>query len=223
MLLSKSVLSTLSNQSWALDFPFSSFTFLSIRGLPLNHTSACSDMTVLFSVSRLASPIIFTVLPPSTTTWEPPWVHSFSHEDVIVYLQNGIRKPAPQKAWTSGMNPITQRSTTPAQQNGVGSQARAVSLKSTSNQETGTYDRHSNDRLLFILGNFMVSRRNRGLMTQWLTAAGAFCFHHSKKWGCFLWNILWCNIRKPRACLSPQNGATSQRQERSEWGERQYR
>lgn len=70
-------------------------------------------------------------------------------------LQN--RRNAPQKAWTSGMNPITQRSNTPTQQNGVGLQAKATTQKPPNHQESATPERHANDRLLYLLGNFMVN------------------------------------------------------------------
>ena len=55
------------------------------------------------------------------------------------------------------MNPITQRSTTPAQQNGGGSQTKPTSQKATINQEMNASDRNANDRLVYLLGNFMVS------------------------------------------------------------------
>ncbi|MCJ1229114.1 hypothetical protein MMC12_005779 [Toensbergia leucococca] len=65
------------------------------------------------------------------------------------------RRNPTQKAWTSGMNPITQRSTTPAQQNGTSSQPKSSPQKNMNNKETNTPDRHANDRLLFLLGNLM--------------------------------------------------------------------
>lgn len=71
-------------------------------------------------------------------------------------LHMTFRRNAPQKAW-SGMNPITQRSTTPAQQNGVGNQPKVVPQKPGNNEETGTTDQHANDRLLFLFANMMVS------------------------------------------------------------------
>ncbi|MCJ1482479.1 hypothetical protein MMC06_002644 [Schaereria dolodes] len=64
------------------------------------------------------------------------------------------RRNPPQKAWQSGMNPITQRSNTP-QPNGAGNLTRSVSQKDGNLQETSTPDRHSDDRLLYILGSFM--------------------------------------------------------------------
>lgn len=69
------------------------------------------------------------------------------------------RRNVPQKAWTSGMNPITQRSTTSAQQNGVGSQAKnnAHAHKVATNQEANM-EKLANDRLVYLLGNFMVSK-----------------------------------------------------------------
>lgn len=55
------------------------------------------------------------------------------------------------------MNPITQRSNTPAQQNGVGNRIKPGPSKPTINQETNTPDKHANDRLLFLLANMLVS------------------------------------------------------------------
>ena len=55
------------------------------------------------------------------------------------------------------MNPLTQRSTNTAQQNGVPSQGRGVSTKASTNQETATPDKHAHDRLLALYANAMVS------------------------------------------------------------------
>jgi len=55
------------------------------------------------------------------------------------------------------MNPITQRSTTPAQQNGAGPHTKPTLQQTTVTQDMNASDRHANDRLLFLLGNFMVS------------------------------------------------------------------
>ncbi|KAL8942856.1 MAG: hypothetical protein Q9211_001219 [Gyalolechia sp. 1 TL-2023] len=65
------------------------------------------------------------------------------------------RKPVPQKAWQSGMNPITQRATTPAGQNGGISQAKPGSLKAASGMDVGNADKHAHDRLLFLMTHFM--------------------------------------------------------------------
>ncbi|KAI4174549.1 MAG: hypothetical protein LQ348_006362 [Seirophora lacunosa] len=65
------------------------------------------------------------------------------------------RKPTPQKAWQTGMNPITQRSTTPAAQNGNISQPRAAPQKPASNMELANADKHARDRLLFLMSHFM--------------------------------------------------------------------
>ena len=54
------------------------------------------------------------------------------------------------------MNPITQRSNTPTQQNGVGLPAKATTQKPPNHQESITPEKHANDRLLYLLGNFMV-------------------------------------------------------------------
>ncbi|KAL8646566.1 MAG: hypothetical protein Q9210_006062 [Variospora velana] len=65
------------------------------------------------------------------------------------------RKPAPQKAWQGGTNPITLRSTTPASQNGNISQPRAGPQKPVPNMELGLADKHARDRLLFLMAHFM--------------------------------------------------------------------
>ena len=66
------------------------------------------------------------------------------------------RRNATPKAWTSGMNPITQRSTTSGQQNGIGSQAKNVTHKATINSE-GNMEKLANERLMYLLMNLMVS------------------------------------------------------------------
>ncbi|KAI4164474.1 MAG: hypothetical protein LQ342_001787 [Letrouitia transgressa] len=68
--------------------------------------------------------------------------------------EGGQKKTAPQRAW-SGMNPITQRSTTPGQQNGSISQPRPGAQKTAVSQESNSADRQTHDRLLYLLGNFM--------------------------------------------------------------------
>ncbi|KAL9591965.1 MAG: hypothetical protein Q9179_007194 [Wetmoreana sp. 5 TL-2023] len=65
------------------------------------------------------------------------------------------RKTVPQKAWQSGMNPITQRSTTPASQNGNISQPKAAPQKAVPNMEVGNADKHAHDRLLFLVTHFL--------------------------------------------------------------------
>lgn len=72
----------------------------------------------------------------------------------VVYRRN-----APQKAWTSGMNPITQRSTTSGQQNGVGPQAKNNTHKAAVNQEANM-EKLANERLIYLLANFLVSERD---------------------------------------------------------------
>ena len=66
------------------------------------------------------------------------------------------RRNATPKAWTSGMNPITQRSTISGQQNGIGSQAKNATHKATTNSE-GSMEKLANERLMYLLVNFMVS------------------------------------------------------------------
>ena len=57
------------------------------------------------------------------------------------------------------MNPITQRSTTSGQQNGVGSQAKNNAHKATLNQDANM-EKLANERLLHLMANFMVSERD---------------------------------------------------------------
>lgn len=57
------------------------------------------------------------------------------------------------------MNPITQRSTTSGQQNGVGPQAKNHTHKAATNQETN-FEKLGNERLLYLIANFMVSERD---------------------------------------------------------------
>lgn len=70
-------------------------------------------------------------------------------------LHDGVQKRnVPQKAWTSGMNPITQRSTTSGQQNGVGPQAKNNVHRAAINQEA-SIEKLANERLMYLLVNFM--------------------------------------------------------------------
>ena len=69
------------------------------------------------------------------------------------------RRNVPQKAWTSGMNPITQRSTTSGQLNGLGTQTKSNAHKTTANQE-GSIEKLGNERLMYLLLNFMVSEQD---------------------------------------------------------------
>lgn len=63
-----------------------------------------------------------------------------------------------QKAWTSGANPITQKSASQTQQNGSVLQAKPVTpVKTPQQKETATPDKHANDRLVFILAAAIVS------------------------------------------------------------------
>ncbi|KAL9001119.1 MAG: hypothetical protein Q9169_000302 [Polycauliona sp. 2 TL-2023] len=64
------------------------------------------------------------------------------------------RKPVPQKAW-QGINPITQRSTIPAAQNGNLAQPKASTQKPPANMELANADKHAHDRLVFLMANFM--------------------------------------------------------------------
>ncbi|KAI4156972.1 MAG: hypothetical protein L6R39_000882 [Caloplaca ligustica] len=65
------------------------------------------------------------------------------------------RKPAPPKAWQGGMNPITQRSTTPASQNGSIPQSRAGPQNPAPTMDVADADKHAHDRLLFLMTHFI--------------------------------------------------------------------
>ncbi|KAL8854678.1 MAG: hypothetical protein Q9221_000460 [Calogaya cf. arnoldii] len=65
------------------------------------------------------------------------------------------RKPAPQKAWQGGMNPITHRPTMPAPQNGNIAQPKMNTQKPAANTELANADKHAHDRLVFLMANFM--------------------------------------------------------------------
>ncbi|KAI4224673.1 MAG: hypothetical protein L6R36_004481 [Xanthoria steineri] len=65
------------------------------------------------------------------------------------------KKPAPPKAWQTGMNPITQRSTMPAAQNGNLAQPKISPKKPAANMELANADKHAHDRLVFLMANFM--------------------------------------------------------------------
>ena len=56
------------------------------------------------------------------------------------------------------MNPITQRSTTSGQQNGVGSQSKNNAHKAAIIQDSNM-EKLANDRLVYLLANFMVSKQ----------------------------------------------------------------
>lgn len=73
-------------------------------------------------------------------------------------LQAIIRRNPTSKAWTSGMNPITQRSNTPGQSNGAGSQTQSTSKAST-NQELNPASKAANhERFLWLTATSLVSR-----------------------------------------------------------------
>lgn len=68
------------------------------------------------------------------------------------------RRPNSQKAWTTGTNPITQKIPAQLQQNGNVLQAKQIpAVKTPQQKDTATPDKHSNDRLIFILAAAIVS------------------------------------------------------------------
>ncbi len=110
------------------------------------------------------------------------------------------------------MNPITQRPTTPAQQNGAGPQLKPTAQKATINQDMNAADRHANDRLIYLLGNIMVSYLTvLGFANaDSILVTGPPNFSHDQEWRCILWNIFWRRHGEPRASLLIQDGSTSQ-------------
>lgn len=63
-----------------------------------------------------------------------------------------FRRAPPQKAWTSTINPITQKNSSLPQQNGNLPQQKPVGpAKASIAKEHSTSDKHAHDRLTFIL------------------------------------------------------------------------
>jgi hypothetical protein len=70
-------------------------------------------------------------------------------------------RPNTQKAWGSGTNPIPSRASPAGAvlQNGNASQTRpAGNMRSISQKDAGTTDRHAHDRLIFVFGAAVVCR-----------------------------------------------------------------
>ncbi|KAI9819429.1 MAG: hypothetical protein M1832_003992 [Thelocarpon impressellum] len=66
------------------------------------------------------------------------------------------RRNSTQRAWTQGTNPITQRSAAYAQSNGAATQPRGASRPMAApSKESNTPDKHANDRMVFLLANFI--------------------------------------------------------------------
>lgn len=109
------------------------------------------------------------------------------------------RKSGPPKAWQSGMNPITQRSTIPPPQNGNVSQPKAGSQKPHASMELGSADKHAHDRLVFLMANFMVCKhliRLTSSIRSFMIMAGSSRLRHRQERRCFLRHILWLIIRE---------------------------
>ncbi|CAO2658594.1 Nn.00g063170.m01.CDS01 [Neocucurbitaria sp. VM-36] len=64
----------------------------------------------------------------------------------------GQRKP-PQKAWTQGTNPITQRPSNPTASNGVVNSSKSTQNSSAPSGETASPMRHLSDRMMYLLAN----------------------------------------------------------------------
>lgn len=76
------------------------------------------------------------------------------------------------------MNPITQRSTTTSQQNGVGPQVKTNANKAATNQEVNM-EGLAHERLVYLLANFMVSERNEIRHFEFLIRfmlTGSYCY-----------------------------------------------
>ena len=82
------------------------------------------------------------------------------------------------------MNPITQRSTTSGQQNGVGPQAKNNTHKAAINAEANM-EKLAHERLIHLLANFMVSERDgtghfQSLID--LMVVGPHCYCDIEEW-----------------------------------------
>lgn len=66
------------------------------------------------------------------------------------------RRNIPQKAWTLGPNPITQKAPQPQQNGNIQAQKSTASQKGMAPKESNTADKHAHDRLTFLLANFIV-------------------------------------------------------------------
>ncbi|KAK2760843.1 hypothetical protein FQN54_002082 [Arachnomyces sp. PD_36] len=68
----------------------------------------------------------------------------------------GQRRNNPQKAWTQGTNPITQKPSYSQQNGGNQQQQKSTpASKAMASKETNTPDQHAHDRLLFLLTSFI--------------------------------------------------------------------
>ena len=82
--------------------------------------------------------------------------HSILHAGTYTFF---IRRALPQKAWTSTINPITQKNSSQLQQNGNLLQQKPVGPAKTSiAKEYNTADKQAHDRLTFILAASTVGR-----------------------------------------------------------------
>lgn len=82
-----------------------------------------------------------------------PFTHSFPRPKTDG--NRASRRSVPPKAWQSGMNPITHRSNNVGQQNGAGQQAKS-GQRATGHQDANASEKLVHERLLYLLGNFMV-------------------------------------------------------------------
>lgn len=68
------------------------------------------------------------------------------------------RRAPSQKAWTSAINPITQKNTSQSLPNGnISHQKPAVPERASTSKEAPSSDKHAHDRLTFILAASIVS------------------------------------------------------------------
>ena len=127
------------------------------------------------------------------------------------------RNPIP-KAWTSGRNPITQRSNTPGQSNGAGPQPQSTGKPSAAQEINPASKLVNHDRLLWLMTTSMVSVTlcNGPERTfSKIRFLGSKCHNRNDKPGCLFWPFLGSNYRQRRVCISTEDGASSQ-----DWRER---
>ena len=80
------------------------------------------------------------------------------------------RRSQSQKAWTSGTNPLTQRAPAASQQNGNVPQPRPAPnpSKPSAGKDGGLSDKHSHDRLRYLLVGAIVSLFYSGKVSRFI-------------------------------------------------------
>jgi hypothetical protein len=99
--------------------------------------------------------------PPNCCYSCPPHYYYLPQRSFTVHGRNAdlatVRKPPPQKAWTQGTNPITQRPSNPPAANGAVNTPKPAQNSATASGETATPMRHLSDRMMYLLANLTVS------------------------------------------------------------------